>query len=363
MAYQSFVDAAQSALPSPQFTMPNPKGLNAIRAGAQAIPGVATDAVPSALGKVGTGLLGRAAGAIGTGLKFASGPIGMGIAAAQQILKAKPLNEGENEKLHAMGINLGPEDTANLQLPPQPAVAPWIANPSDWSQAKPLPETNSVTPLAAPATELDTSGPVVIPSLPSQPQPQSIGTIPQGGTNLGELLKTIQTVQPAEDYAHRVNALSSGNTTWDMDSLAKIIAAREGQKADTERYGHQIGALTGLGSTQMTAEAARQGHLATLAGHQAQRDIERQKNAAMGPLWEAQAREANANAKAKPLETAGKIIQEAQARALTNKDKLEQATKILDSFGINAPTDPSAPGYLLYHQAKYVFDTLSGQGK
>jgi hypothetical protein len=196
---------------------------------------------------------------------------------------------------------------------------------------------------------------MVLPALPSVTYQSDQNDMAVPATNLPDILKNIQAVQPVQDYASRMNALNTGNTTWDMDSLAKTIAARSGQQADQERYKEQVGALSGLGTAQMQANAAGLGHRMGLL-------TEREKSRYLAPYYGAQATEAIAKAKAAPLEATGKLIQEQNARTLTNKDKLEQATKILDSFGMTAP-GPDDPSYSRYMQAMYIFNTLTGQGK
>jgi hypothetical protein len=131
----------------------------------------------------------------------------------------------------------------------------------------------------------------------------------QGGTNLNDLLKTIQSVQPVQDYANRVGTLNTGNTTWDMDPLQKIMAAKAGQQADTERYQHQVGALANLGTAQMNAEAAK-------AGHQMQFQSEQNKIAAMAPYYGSEANKNNAEAGAAPLRAKADVL-----KALTEQSK------------------------------------------
>jgi hypothetical protein len=179
------------------------------------------------------------------------------------------------------------------------------------------PVSNSVTPLASP---LDPHGFATVggkrinygdigdnrvTALPTAQETPGIG----GGTNLGDILKTIQTVKPVEDYANRVGALNTGNTTWDMNSLDKILAAKAGQQADTERYKEQVGALANLGSAQMQAEAAK-------AGHQMQFQGEQMKNAYMSPYYSALGKEAGAKAEAAPLTAKADIL-----KALTEQSK------------------------------------------
>jgi hypothetical protein len=299
--------------------------------------GALNSAIPTIAPEVATGVLPKVVGALGTvgkGLKFMTGPVGAGIMAANEILKAKNLNVGEDQMMQNI----------NHPVAAAPKTVP--------------PVTNSVTPLAPvvpPANGLGTNPPVALPSLPSALPSQPIQMPIQPKTDLGDILQHVQQVAPVQDYASRTGALNTGNTTWDMNSLDKILAARAGQAADTERYKEQVGALTGLGAAQMQANAAGLGHQMGLL-------TEREKSRYLAPYHAALATEAEAKAKATPLEAIGKLIQEQNARTMTNKDKLEQATKILSGFGVTAP-DPSDPSYPMYMQARYVFDTLSKPGK
>jgi hypothetical protein len=163
----------------------------------------------------------------------------------------------------------------------------------------------------------------------------SVGTTPansggavgtnQGGTSLDSLLKTIQSVQPVQDYASRVGALNTGNTTWDMDPLQKVMAAKAGHQADTERYQHQTGALANLGVAQMNADAAR-------FGHQTQAQSEQAKIAAMAPYYAGETEKNRAEAGAAPLRAKAEVL-----KALTEQSKenpvLKAALAQLDKYG------------------------------
>jgi hypothetical protein len=159
----------------------------------------------------------------------------------------------------------------------------------------------------------------------------SVGTTPSeqtatpGGTNLNDLLKTIQSIQPVQDYASRTGALNTGNTTWDMDPLQKIMAAKAGHQADTERYQQQTGALANLGSAQMNADAARY-------GHQTQAQSEQAKIAAMAPYYAGETEKNKAEAGAAPLRAKAEVL-----KALTEQSKenpvLKAALAQLDKYG------------------------------
>lgn len=144
---------------------------------------------------------------------------------------------------------------------------------------------------------------------------ETSSTSTTGATNLTDLLKTIQSIQPVQNYTNRIAALNTGNTTWDMNSLDKILAAKAEQQADTERYQQEVGALANLGSAQMNAEAARAGHQTILQG-------EREKIAAMAPYYGSEVQKNIAQAQAAPLAAKADVL-----KALTEQSKNDPVLK------------------------------------
>jgi len=151
----------------------------------------------------------------------------------------------------------------------------------------------------------------------------TVGTT-QGGTNLSDILKTIQAIQPVQDYASRVGALNTGNTTWGMDPLQKILAAKAGHQADTERYQQQTGALTNLGTAQMQSEASRY-------GHEAQARSEEAKNRYLAPYYAGQTEKNVAEAGAAPLRAKADILKALTEQAKENPT-LKAALETLKGF-------------------------------
>jgi hypothetical protein len=158
---------------------------------------------------------------------------------------------------------------------------------------------------------------------------QVMGDSGQGG--LGNILETIKGIAPVQDYASRVGALNSGNTTWDMGDIAKVRAATAGQRADEARQVNQYGALGHLGSALMTAEAAKAGHAMALQG-------EREKNAYMAPFYKQYGDYHEAQASALPTHTKAEVIKALAEQAKSNPG-LTASLKVLEG------TIPGTPQY------------------
>jgi hypothetical protein len=318
-----------------------PRPLNTALWGNLSRGGKAISALGSNISKVGTGVLPK----IGEGLKILTGPIGAGIAAAGQILSAKEANAGEDEKLRELGI-LPPLGTSKNKN-----VAPWVANPDDWSSVEgempnsvtPMPDVHGFATVGGKRINYsDIGNPLKDTALIGNtntsfgvaPSNTGIsGTTTQGGTNLNNILKTIQSIQPVRDYVSRINALNTGNTTWDMSGLGKILAAKAGQQADVDRYKDQLGALSNLGTAQMQSEATRFGEESKAASEAA-------KSAYMSPYYLSEAKRNSALAEAAPLTAKSDVL-----KALTEQAKenpiLKASLDTLKGFADRG----DAPGY------------------
>lgn len=213
---------------------------------------------------------------------------------------------------------------------PKPALnMPQMLSSHTTTAKTPLP--NSVTPIPPPVKKSapkSTQSQFFISGSPNTEQPQ-------GGIDFSSILNAVQNIQPVQSYTNRMNALNTGNTTWDMNSLDKILAAKAEQQADTERYQQQVGALANLGSAQMNAGAAR-------AGHEMQLQSEREKNAYMAPYYSALGKEAGAKAEAAPLTAKADVLKALNEQAKDDPvlkaslDVMTELGKQRDAAGYNA---------------------------
>lgn len=319
-----------SAIPNMGTLATDVKPINTTLWGNISRGGKMASAIASKIPKVPTGTLGRVGAGIasklpmlGTGLKVLTGPIGAALAVGSQILGAKDTNAGEDEFLaHRKEPGAYEAFLKNKPFVPNTTTA------KNSEPVKVAPEVNSVTPIPP----LDTHGSATVDgnrinysdignplkdSALINSTGYSMGTLPEqtntsqggGGTNLETLLKIIQAIQPAQSFSSRMGALNSGNTTWDMNGLDKILAAKADQRADTERVTQQTGALANLGSSAMNAEAAKAGHEMQLLG-------EREKNAYMAPYYASEAKRNSALAESAPLTAKADVL-----KALTEQSK------------------------------------------